>query len=119
MIACSAVVFFFKQKTAYEWRISDWSSDVLAVDQVAGAAHQRYLARRRGGLGARGTLGSLHVHGFLSSRTTIAGHPRLLAGIGKRPLSEACAGQPPGLEAAESCRLRSCQRLPGLFVVYL
>src|SRR3546814_11445281 len=33
-------IFFFKQKTAYEMRISDWSSDVcssdLAVDQPAG-----------------------------------------------------------------------------------
>src|SRR3546814_12302481 len=25
-------VFFFKQKTAYEWRISDWSSDVCSSD---------------------------------------------------------------------------------------
>src|SRR3546814_4246885 len=25
---CSLVIFFFKQKTAYEMRISDWSSDV-------------------------------------------------------------------------------------------
>src|SRR3546814_9515232 len=36
---CSAY-FFFKQKTAYEMRISDWSSDVcssdLAVDQYGG-----------------------------------------------------------------------------------
>src|SRR3546814_10257525 len=24
--------FFFKQKTAYEWRISDWSSDVCSSD---------------------------------------------------------------------------------------
>src|SRR3546814_5076562 len=30
---CSfAVVFFFKQKTAYEMRISDWSSDVCSSD---------------------------------------------------------------------------------------
>src|SRR3546814_2537304 len=28
---CS-VVFFFKQKTAYEMRISDWSSDVCSSD---------------------------------------------------------------------------------------
>src|SRR3546814_18872169 len=28
----SAVVFFFKQKTAYEMRISDWSSDVCSSD---------------------------------------------------------------------------------------
>src|SRR3546814_4444880 len=26
-------VFFFKQKTAYEMRISDWSSDVCAADE--------------------------------------------------------------------------------------
>src|SRR3546814_7191368 len=28
--------FFFKQKTAYELRISDWSSDVCSSDLVAG-----------------------------------------------------------------------------------
>src|SRR3546814_3333292 len=28
----SCVVFFFKQKTAYEMRISDWSSDVCSSD---------------------------------------------------------------------------------------
>src|SRR3546814_2093431 len=27
--------FFFKQKTAYEWRISDWSSDVCSSDLPA------------------------------------------------------------------------------------
>src|SRR3546814_4068311 len=31
MIRCAAV-FFFKQKTAYEMRISDWSSDVCSSD---------------------------------------------------------------------------------------
>src|SRR3546814_1099062 len=30
------VFFFFKQKTAYELRISDWSSDVCSSDLVAG-----------------------------------------------------------------------------------
>src|SRR3546814_11805150 len=29
---CDAFVFFFKQKTAYEMRISDWSSDVCSSD---------------------------------------------------------------------------------------
>src|SRR3546814_10853191 len=29
---CCVCVFFFKQKTAYEWRISDWSSDVCSSD---------------------------------------------------------------------------------------
>src|SRR3546814_4628166 len=32
------VVFFFKQKTAYEMRISDWSSDVCSSDL---AGHDR------------------------------------------------------------------------------
>src|SRR3546814_10273256 len=30
------LVFFFKQKTSYEMRISDWSSDVCSSDLVAG-----------------------------------------------------------------------------------
>src|SRR3546814_3139007 len=30
-------VFFFKQKTAYEMRISDWSSDVCSSDLVGDA----------------------------------------------------------------------------------
>src|SRR3546814_15285251 len=29
-------IFFFKQKTAYEMRISDWSSDVCSSDLVCG-----------------------------------------------------------------------------------
>src|SRR3546814_2120493 len=31
-------VFFFKQKTAYEMRISDWSSDVCSSDLIAEGA---------------------------------------------------------------------------------
>src|SRR3546814_5174117 len=37
------VFFFFKQKTAYEMRISDWSSDVCSSDL---AAHQRRMLPR-------------------------------------------------------------------------
>src|SRR3546814_9861275 len=29
---CICIFFFFKQKTAYEMRISDWSSDVCSSD---------------------------------------------------------------------------------------
>src|SRR3546814_5127211 len=32
MISFVVCVFFFKQKTAYEMRISDWSSDVCSSD---------------------------------------------------------------------------------------
>src|SRR3546814_6138675 len=34
---CCCDVFFFKQKTAYEMRISDWSSDVCSSDLVVNA----------------------------------------------------------------------------------
>src|SRR3546814_13641573 len=32
LLAYFGIVFFFKQKTAYEMRISDWSSDVCSSD---------------------------------------------------------------------------------------
>src|SRR3546814_9588954 len=32
VIGCVVIFFFFKQKTAYEMRISDWSSDVCSSD---------------------------------------------------------------------------------------
>src|SRR3546814_18681470 len=37
-VILSVIFFFFKQKTAYEMRISDWSSDVCSSDLGAGAA---------------------------------------------------------------------------------
>src|SRR3546814_2945373 len=41
------VFFFFKQKTAYEMRISDWSSDVCSSDLVALLAPHRPPRTRR------------------------------------------------------------------------
>src|SRR3546814_5575494 len=32
IVLCLMLLFFFKQKTAYEMRISDWSSDVCSSD---------------------------------------------------------------------------------------
>src|SRR3546814_9780741 len=37
------VFFFFKQKTAYEMRISDWSSDVCSSDLASSAAPSHYI----------------------------------------------------------------------------
>src|SRR3546814_18386299 len=43
------MLFFFKQKTAYEMRISDWSSDVCSSDLlVDGAVHEHRQDHRRG-----------------------------------------------------------------------
>src|SRR3546814_8788616 len=38
MFSYDCVFFFFKQKTAYEMRISDWSSDVCSSDLEVGDA---------------------------------------------------------------------------------
>src|SRR3546814_1362187 len=39
------VIFFFKQKTAYEMRISDWSSDVCSSDLMILTLHNYWSAR--------------------------------------------------------------------------
>src|SRR3546814_3137398 len=41
------VVFFFKQKTAYEMRISDWSSDVCSSDLFVVARKDRGRPRHQ------------------------------------------------------------------------
>src|SRR3546814_9176565 len=65
--------FFFKQKTAYELRISDWSSDVcssdLGIDRLVRLAAQRLQRRRHDVVGQAGQ----HLLGF--------GHRRVPAGI--------------------------------------
>src|SRR3546814_7141588 len=48
--------FFFKQKTAYEMRISDWSSDVCSSDLVLGDRHEV--------VGAVGDLEGVRVAGL-------------------------------------------------------
>src|SRR3546814_99116 len=64
------VVFFFKQKTAYEMRISDWSSDVCSSDLGAGTLLLTALAPAMPLLfpafsGSLFTLPDAHDLGFL------------------------------------------------------
>src|SRR3546814_13948054 len=44
----SVFVFLFKQKTAYEMRISDWSSDVCSSDLATASAARDQHAHLRG-----------------------------------------------------------------------
>src|SRR3546814_5849336 len=71
------VVFFFKQKTAYEMRISDWSSDVCSSDLAVapvGTVYAPQTGRRRlsGGEDAaahgRAAVGSLRPLGQISRK---------------------------------------------------
>src|SRR3546814_2737936 len=61
--------FCFKQKTAYEMRISDWSSDVCSSDLVRGLAQgvlQRVVPRERVGadLALRHHAAQVRMHVF-------------------------------------------------------
>src|SRR3546814_11695010 len=44
---CFVVFFFFKQKTAYEMRISDWSSDVCSSDLILATIDDFVASARR------------------------------------------------------------------------
>src|SRR3546814_7719072 len=69
--------FFFKQKTAYEMRISDWSSDVCSSDlQVVAEADRIHRAVGRGQRHdhQEAAGGALDAHALLGHRTR---QPRL------------------------------------------
>src|SRR3546814_19093226 len=72
---CESGFFFFKQKTAYERRISDWSSDVCSSDLVLvmGVGVLGHIAQR-----AAGTRWGLPLAGFfagfVSSTAAVAGY---------------------------------------------
>src|SRR3546814_20358423 len=94
---CCSIFFFFKQKTAYEMRISDWSSDVRSSDlngrwrpwkilccwgkscarfRDGGAPTQaRALDARRGAAHSRSMARAAHA--FLLALRDLP-HPRLL-----------------------------------------
>src|SRR3546814_9168964 len=55
VVVCVSFLFF-KQKTAYEMRISDWSSDVCSSDLRVGAQRIAQQQRARDGLEQRGLV---------------------------------------------------------------
>src|SRR3546814_1425932 len=57
-VCAVAFVFLFKQKTAYEMRISDWSSDVCSSDLAAADRSRR--RRLAGGRNGRHRLAQAH-----------------------------------------------------------
>src|SRR3546814_10500382 len=79
MLCCTfSVFFFFKQKTAYDMRISDWSSDVCSSDLM----DQSFCSERDYGLAGfaagaatgalrTGQLGHLHQIGRASCRERV------------------------------------------------
>src|SRR3546814_2921652 len=66
------IIFFFKQKSAYEMRISDWSSDVCSSDLCARARLPRRPRTRR----ARRGPGAEGRHAACRGRHAVARRPR-------------------------------------------
>src|SRR3546814_4452096 len=85
--------FFFKQKTAYEMRISDWSSDVCSSDlvDVALLAEQPGIGELRG---RGGKLLGLCSHFGSSTGAGLCGPALSGAGREYRPVGQ--TGERPG-----------------------
>src|SRR3546814_2454100 len=71
--------FFFKQKTAYEMRISDWSSDVCSSDLWIGS-RSHPASSGAGGLLSAGWWLARRENRQLSVESTLEGGPRFAAG---------------------------------------
>src|SRR3546814_11085572 len=102
MLTSYVYFFFFKQKTAYEMRISDWSSDVCSSDL------HRTPRRRARRLGAQ-RAEDLVVEG--------GARPLGLRALPVRP----GGGAPPRAEIGRaSCRERVCQyvQIPAVAVTF-
>src|SRR3546814_13646611 len=72
-------ILFFKQKTAYEMRISDWSSDVCSSDLEAEAGDEvGHQVARHHEIGERGKQHRLHAARRLRVEGGVVGADRVL-----------------------------------------
>src|SRR3546814_10205605 len=97
---CMLVFCFFKQKTAYEMRISDWSSDVCSSDLIL----QSLIVPDKNGMTADVVLGFDDVQGYQKNGNVYFG-----ATIGR--FGNRLAGGAFELDeiGRASCRERVCQ----------
>src|SRR3546814_10891387 len=72
--------FFFKQKTAYEMRISDWSSDVCSSDLPQGLGQRFEQIFERGAFTQR----DHHLGGHAGAQAVVAAQRRDLLHFGRR-----------------------------------
>src|SRR3546814_5000716 len=118
MCLYSYFIFVFKQKTAYELRISDWSSDVCSSDLLGRVAGAEPEPRRDGGQAdGRGCGRDVPGHGRAGGTVRRArlrphhgggtgGDPR--ASLSAAPASPPAPARPLQIGSA-SCRERVCQ----------
>src|SRR3546814_12496850 len=103
---CFFIFFFFKQKTAYEMRISDWSSDVCSSDLDGETSWRSGLALAQGGefcfalmaLMQQNRLMPADISGLLLAATfcsmlltplLLRAAPRIAARLHRKPTQEA------------------------------
>src|SRR3546814_3498248 len=93
-------LFFFKQKTAYEMRISDWSSDVCSSDLEV-------IDQRLVGEGDRGDFGRQGKHDVeIADREQVGlaglepGARRGALALGAMPVAATVVGDPPKIGRA-------------------
>src|SRR3546814_32862 len=110
--AWSVFFFFFKQKTAYEMRISDWSSDVCSSDLEALQGTRQLQERLQPSSSLRTNLGS-SCSSCLSSTPSASGrvassaiapvrNTKRAAGARSRTMASACGPSKPGMLTSES-----------------
>src|SRR3546814_9719225 len=68
VVSCRFCVLFFKQKTAYEVRISDWSSDVCSSDLAVLSAWLFWKANCDGAAGAVAAMEAQRLNDPLSNK---------------------------------------------------
>src|SRR3546814_9084657 len=104
------VVFLFKQKTAYEMRISDWSSDVCSSDLIAEllakALSQGSLDQALTAADKEKLLPFLKAYGDLGADYRFTGTER--SGFSTSPGAGVTFASPSKIGRA-SCRERVCQ----------
>src|SRR3546814_1908442 len=100
----SCVIFFFKQKTAYEMRISDWSSDVCSSDLLVRFDNDQHVVRREtGSLGHTPLRHEAFGHRKAKFRhEKRPGFPHFLAAVKRRRSEERRVGK----ECVSTCRSR-------------
>src|SRR3546814_8891896 len=69
---CLLCFFFFKQKTAYDMRISDWSSDVCSSDLSTGAATVSKVQLSASTILGRGSVGAAAALTMAELKTLLA-----------------------------------------------
>src|SRR3546814_4078487 len=106
-----SLFFFFKQKTAYEVRISDWSSDVCSSD-LSNAWHRSSACKGVGESPGGRDDGGLGFEKGVEPFEAVLAAPaaRLDAAIGRRPAAVAI-GVDPNRSAEHTSELQSLMRI--------